>query len=117
MRRGVRAAFAADYRCRFLARHPTGLLPNAAALRAAKKSPEAFPATGNLPFCFDDIERHWRRDLPPLEAGETRFTMLTPGGPVIGQGPDDDLRADPLAGPLYDASTALLAAVVGDTAP
>jgi hypothetical protein len=56
-------------------------------------------------------------DLPPLEAGETRFTMLTPGGPVIGQGPDDDLRADPLAGPLYDASTALLAAVVGDTAP
>jgi hypothetical protein len=56
-------------------------------------------------------------DLPTLEPGETRFTMLTPGGPVIGQGPDDALRIDPLAGPLYEASTALLAAVVGEDRP
>lgn len=56
-------------------------------------------------------------ELPPLEPGESRFTMLTPGGPVIGQGPDDALRTDPLAGPLYEASTALLAAVVGEASP
>lgn len=56
-------------------------------------------------------------DLPPLEVGESRFTMLTAGGPVIGQGPDDALRADPVAGPLYEASTALLAAITGDLGP
>ena len=56
-------------------------------------------------------------ELPPLDPGESRFTLLTPGGPVIGQGPDDALRADPMAQPLYAAATALLIAVLDEEPP
>lgn len=57
----------AAYRARFLAANPDGLLPNAAELARMKKSPRAFPDTGFVPFSSPDIERHWRRDLPPLD--------------------------------------------------
>lgn len=52
---------------------------------------------------------------PSLAVGESRMTMLTPGGPRFGQGPDDALRADPMAGPLFAAATALLVAVLSST--
>ena len=50
--------------------------------------------------------------LPPLPAGHSRLTMLTPLGPHFGQGPDDVLRADPRAAAFFDAATRLLVAVV-----
>ena len=50
--------------------------------------------------------------LPPLPAGDSRVTMLARGGPRFGQGPDAAFRADPLAGALFAAATALLQAVV-----
>jgi hypothetical protein len=49
--------------------------------------------------------------LPPLPTGHTRITALTPAGPHFGQGPDADLRQDPLAAPFLDAATRLLVAV------
>lgn len=51
-------------------------------------------------------------ELPPLPVGHSRFTMLTPSGPHLGQGPDDVLRADPMAEPLFRAATGLLLSVV-----
>lgn len=51
--------------------------------------------------------------LPELPSGHTRFTMLTPGGFRFGQGPDDVLRDEVMAEPLYAAATALLVAVIG----
>lgn len=53
--------------------------------------------------------------LPPLPAGASRFTMLTPGGLRFGQGEDSVLRQDPMAAPLWAAATDLLVAVVGLT--
>ncbi len=50
--------------------------------------------------------------LPDLPVGHTRLTMLTRGGPCFGQGPDDAIGADPLAGSLLAAATGLLVAVV-----
>jgi hypothetical protein len=50
--------------------------------------------------------------LPPLPVGHTRFTMLTRGGHRFGQGPEQAMRADPLAGGLLAGATALLQAVV-----
>lgn len=49
---------------------------------------------------------------PALAVGDSRMTMLTPGGLRFGQGPDDVLRADAMAGPLFSAATALLIAVL-----
>ncbi|MCU1356348.1 MAG: hypothetical protein JWM89_1766 [Acidimicrobiales bacterium] len=49
--------------------------------------------------------------LPDLPVGHSRFTMLTPSGPHLGQGPDEVLRSDALAAPLFDAATRLLVAV------
>jgi hypothetical protein len=51
-------------------------------------------------------------ELPPLPPGHTRITMLTPSGPHLGQGPDDVLRADPVADGFLTAATTLLLAVV-----
>jgi hypothetical protein len=54
----------------------------------------------------------WEEDaLPPLPAGHTRLTLLTPSGPHLGQGPDEALRADPMAAEFLAAATALLVAV------
>jgi hypothetical protein len=50
--------------------------------------------------------------LPVLPAGSSRFTMLTRDGPSFGQGPDDVLHGDPLAGGLLAAAATLLQAVV-----
>jgi hypothetical protein len=56
----------------------------------------------------------WDGDaLPPLAAGDLRFTMLTRGGHRFGQGPAAALSADPGGGGLLAAATALLQAVVG----
>jgi hypothetical protein len=55
-------------------------------------------------------------ELPPLPAGHTRITVLTPSGPHLGQGPDDALRDDPMAAAFLAAATALLVAVT-DLAP
>jgi len=49
--------------------------------------------------------------LPPLPRGHTRILMLTPGGFRFGQGPDDQLRAEPAAAAFLDAATHLLVAV------
>lgn len=51
--------------------------------------------------------------LPDLPVGSMRLTMLTRGGPRFGQGADDVLGADPMAGPLLGAATELLVAIVG----
>lgn len=53
--------------------------------------------------------------LPELQPGHARLLMLTPSGPCFGQGPFDVLMADPKAGGLFDAATALLQTVVGLT--
>ena len=54
----------------------------------------------------------WTEDaLPTLPIGHSRFTMLTPRGPHLGQGPDDVLRSDAMAQPLFDTATDLLVAV------
>lgn len=50
--------------------------------------------------------------LPDLPVGSMRLSMLTRGGPRFGQGPDDVLGGDPMAGPLLAAATELLVAVV-----
>jgi hypothetical protein len=55
----------------------------------------------------------WDGPLPPLPAGHSRITMLTPLGPHFGQGPDDVLGADPSAAAFLDAATRTLVAVVG----
>jgi hypothetical protein len=49
---------------------------------------------------------------PPLPSDHSRFTMLTPSGPRLGQGPDAAFRGDPMAGPLFEAATRLLMVVV-----
>jgi hypothetical protein len=54
----------------------------------------------------------WDGPLPPLPAGHSRITMLTPLGPHFGQGPDDVLRADTSAAAFFDAATRTLVAVV-----
>jgi hypothetical protein len=57
--------------------------------------------------------------LPDLPVGQMRLTMLTRGGPHFGQGADDALGAEPMAGPVLAAATDLLVAVVelGPTGP
>ncbi|MGN6695170.1 MAG: hypothetical protein ACTHN0_13425 [Aquihabitans sp.] len=60
----------------------------------------------------DQIGPWTEPQLPDLPVGTMRLTMLTRGGPRFGQGPDDVLGADPMAGPLLAASTELLVAVV-----
>jgi hypothetical protein len=46
--------------------------------------------------------------LPPVPAGHSRVMALTPGGPHFGQGPVDNLFADPMAGPFLAAATTLV---------
>ena len=46
--------------------------------------------------------------LPPLPAGDTRITMLTPGGLRFGQGPDRALRADAGTAAYLAAATLVL---------
>ena len=41
--------------------------------------------------------------------------MLTPGGFRFGQGPEQDLRDEALARPVFNAATALLLAIVDRT--
>ena len=53
--------------------------------------------------------------LPPLPDGHARLTMLTPGGFRFGQGPEQDLRDEALARPVFNAATALLLAIVDRT--
>lgn len=53
-------------------------------------------------------------ELPTVDPGSVRFTMLTPSGPHFGQGPEDVMAADPRAGRLFEAATALLVAVLED---
>ncbi len=54
----------------------------------------------------------WDQPLPPLPAGYSRLTLLTPIGPHFGQGPDAALRADPAGAAFFDAATSTLVAVV-----
>ncbi|HET7486614.1 MAG TPA: hypothetical protein VFJ85_01700 [Acidimicrobiales bacterium] len=54
----------------------------------------------------------WEGPLPPLPAGHSRLTMLTPSGPHFGQGPDDALRSSPPAAAFFDAATRTLLAVL-----
>lgn len=60
----------------------------------------------------DQIGPWTEPQLPDLPVGSMRLTMLTRGGPHFGQGPDDVLGADPMAGPLLVAATELLVSVV-----
>jgi len=61
----------------------------------------------------DQIGPWTEPQLPELPVGSMRLTMLTRGGPRFGQGPDDVLGNDPMAGPVLAAATQLLVAVVG----
>jgi hypothetical protein len=53
------------------------------------------------------------QDLPQLPPGHTRVLMLTPGGFRFGQGPDDQLRADPAAAAFLSTATPLLLVLTG----
>ncbi len=54
------------------------------------------------------VLKPWRKEeLPPLAAGESRFMILTPSGPMFGQGLDRALRADRVAGPLLSQAQTL----------
>lgn len=55
--------------------------------------------------------------LPVLPASHTRIAMLTPGGIRFGQGPDDQLRADPSAAAFLGTATQVLLAVVKMASP
>lgn len=56
----------------------------------------------------------WDGDrLPPPSAGSVRLSMLVGGRLHFGQGPIDQLSADPLGGPVLQAASALLSAVAG----
>jgi hypothetical protein len=50
--------------------------------------------------------------LPSVPAGHMRIMVLTPSGPHFGQGPADQLMADPTAASFVGAATALLQIVV-----
>lgn len=49
---------------------------------------------------------------PALPTGHTRVAMLTRAGPHIGQGPDEQLRAEPTAEAFLAAATAVLLLIV-----
>jgi hypothetical protein len=59
----------------------------------------------------------WEQALPPLPAGHSRLTLLTPSGPHFGQGPDAALRADPPAAAFFDAATRTLVAAIATAQP
>lgn len=59
----------------------------------------------------------WEGRLPDLPRGHSRILMLTPGGPHFGQGPDEALQGDDVAGPFLAAATATLVAVISLTEP
>lgn len=59
----------------------------------------------------------WEGPLPPLPAGHSRLTMLTPSGPHFGQGEDAALRRTPAAAPFFDAATRTLKAVLDVSQP
>lgn len=61
----------------------------------------------------DQIGPWTEPQLPDLPVGQMRLTMLTRGGPRFGQGADDVLGNEPMAGPLLAAATELLVVVVG----
>lgn len=55
----------------------------------------------------------WEGERPPAPGqGQTRLNLLTPGGLMFGQAELDVLAADPLAGPLVSAATALMQALI-----
>jgi hypothetical protein len=64
-----------------------------------------------------DATGPWDGPLPELPAGSSRLTALTPLGPHFGQGPDEALRAEPMAAAFFDAATSLLLAVVALSPP
>lgn len=78
--------------------------------------PAAVPLVANVLLAgqalSDQIGPWTELQLPDLPVGQMRLTMLTRGGPRFGQGPDDVLGADPMAGPLLVAATELLVSVV-----
>jgi hypothetical protein len=55
------------------------------------------------------------RELPSLPADSLRVTVLTPSGPHFGQGPANDLTADPRASAFMEPATRLLLAVTAIT--
>jgi hypothetical protein len=70
------------------------------------------PVLGAGQALADQIGPWTEPALPALPVGQMRLTMLTRGGPRFGQGADDVLGAEPMAGPLLAAATDLLVAVV-----
>lgn len=60
----------------------------------------------------DQIGPWTEPQLPELSVGQMRLTVLTRGGPHFGQGADEVLGRDVMAGPLLAAATELLVAVV-----
>lgn len=59
----------------------------------------------------------WEGPLPPLPAGHSRLTMLTPSGPHFGQGQDAALRRTPAAAPFFAAAQRTLKAVLDVSQP
>jgi hypothetical protein len=55
----------------------------------------------------------WDKPRPPAPAaGRIRISFLTPSGLHFGDGPADQIPADPLAKPVFDAGTKLMQALV-----
>jgi len=55
----------------------------------------------------------WRGDRPPLAAGRGRISLLTPSGIHFGEGPLKALTQDAMSGPVMQAATQLMLALVG----
>jgi hypothetical protein len=53
----------------------------------------------------------WQGARPPVGAGNTRVSVLTPSGLHFGEGPYEALSGDELAAPTFLAATALLVAL------
>ncbi len=56
-----------------------------------------------------------RPELPSVPAGHMRIMVLTPSGPHFGQGPQQQMMADPMAASFVQAATSLLEIVVSLT--
>ena len=56
-----------------------------------------------------------RPELPVVPPGHMRITVLTPSGPHFGQGPQQQMMADPTTSTFVGAATALLQVVVSLT--
>jgi hypothetical protein len=58
----------------------------------------------------------WNKERPPASpAGQARLSFLTPSGLHFGQGPMSALAADPLAGSVLQAATALMQTLIAKT--